>query len=292
MRGTYDVTIDGASVADTYGLILTNDTDLGYPEPKAYTVDIPGGSGSIDLTEALTGDVSYDTYTMTLVFKTDDAGDVPSLRRRLISALHGRRLPFSLGFDPGYTYTGRFSVSVVPLGMAGAKVTMSVTTDPYKSKGTQAYRLNATGGRMYRFENGRRPVHPTIECGQPCYVTWAGEETLVPAGTYVLRDVVFHEGLNELYVNTCKLYLEAWADVGEGGGDAMTWAQAADTRWDALQLLGVTDGTAVRSWDDAEARWADYAEGGADPHMWRDLDWRHGAVADTTAYLTYEWEDL
>ena len=292
MRTAYDVIIDGVSVGDSYGLTLTDDTDLGVAEPKTYTVNIPGGNGVIDLTTALTGDVVFKTRKMKLVFASDDAGDVSKLRRRITSAIHGRRLKFVLGFEPEYTYTGRFSVEVEPSGVAGAKVTMTVTADPYKKKEHCAYRLNATGGRMYRFESGRRPVHPTIECESVCYVTWNGEEMTVPAGTYRLNGVVFREGWNELYVNSGRIWAETWADVGEDGEDGMTWAQASTYTWDDVQRLGVTDSEGVpQAWEDlAEATWADLAA-----KTWADVDYRRTEdylLGDSTVYLTYDWEDL
>lgn len=294
----YDVTIDGTSMLVAHDLVLTEDTDLGSAEPKTYTVDVPGGSGSIDLTEALTGDVAYESRAMELVFVTRGACDVRRLRQRLVNSVHGRRLPFRLALDPEYTYTGRFTVEVAPVGVEQAdgtrwaQVTMGVTCDPYKLKEHCTYRLNATGGRMYRFESGRRPVHPTIECESVCFVTWDGETVTVPAGTYRLNDVVFREGFNNLYVNTQPLFLETWGDVAEGGKDAMTWADAASMRWDDIQRLGITDG-APQDWAElGETRWADLGEGGATPRRWSELDYRHGTVTDATAYLSYDWEDL
>ncbi len=294
----YDVTVDGASLLTTYGLVLTSDTDLGAPEAKTYTVDIPGGNGSIDLTEALTGDVAYDAYEMTLVLSTVEPTDVRRLRQRLRNRYHGRRLGYQLAIDPGYTYTGRFDVAVEPAGVElpdgtrHATVTLTVTCDPYKLKEHCAYRLNATGGRLYRFESGRRPVHPTIECESVCFVTWEGETVTVPAGTYRLNDVVFREGFNELYVNTQPLFLETWGDLAEGGKDAMTWGGASAYRWDDLQRLGIAEG-APQSWDElGETRWEELGEAGSTPKRWSELDYRHSAVTDATAYLTYDWEDL
>lgn len=296
--GAYDVTVDGASLLTTYGLVLTSDTDLGAPEAKTYTVDIPGGNGVIDLTEALSGDVAYDTYEMKLVLSTTEPTDVRALRQRLRNRYHGRRLDYQLAIDPGYTYTGRFEVAAEPVGVElpdgtrHATVTLTVTCDPYKLKEHCAYRLNATGGRLYRFESGRRPVHPTIECESVCFVTWDGETITVPAGTYRLNDVVFREGWNELYVNSGRIWAETWADVGKSGKDNMTWAQASAYNWDDVQRLGVADSEgAPQAWADlSEATWADVSA-----KTWADVDYRRTEdylLGDTTVYLTYDWEDL
>ena len=287
------IVVDGSDLFGRFGLRLTNGSTFAPPEPKTYTVDIPGGNGVIDLTEALTGDVAYGQREMKLVLAATGVDDAEDLRRRLYSFLHGRRLGFSLTSDPCYTYTGRFAVTSCEVsGHDAVTAKVTVTCDPYKLKERCAYRLNATGGKMYRFESGRRPVHPTIECESVCFVTWEGETITVPAGTYVLRDVVFREGFNELYVNTQPLWLEAWGDLAEGGKDQRTWAGCASMRWDDLQRLGVAE-DAPQDWAAlALTRWADIGEGGGAPRRWGELDYRRGDVADSTAYLTYDWEDL
>jgi hypothetical protein len=287
----YDVEVDGVSLLTTYGLRLSKSTDLGEPAAKTYTVKIPGGNGVIDLTDALTGDVVYNTYTQKLVFYADLVDDM-ELRRRLMNRFHGKKLEYQLAIDPGYTYKGRFAVSVDKQGVSGAKVTITVTCDPYKLKEHCSYRLNATGGRLYRFESGRRPVHPTIECESVCFVTWQGETITVPAGTYRLNDVVFREGWNDLYVNSGRIWAETWADVGKGGKDVMTWAQASAYNWDDVQRLGVGDSEGVpQAWADlGVATWADEAA-----KTWADVDYRRTEdylLGDSTVYLTYDWEDL
>lgn len=283
------IIINGVDLHTRYGLTVTDDTELGVAEPKTYTVDIPGGNGVIDLTDAMAGDAVFDTREITVGLAAVGVADPVKLRTELMGALHGRRLPFAFSFDAGYTYTGRFEVlDFEQSGVNGVKATLKVTADPYKSRGTQAYKLNATGGKLYRFESGRRKVHPTIECEQPCFVTWDGEETIVPAGTYRLNDVVFSQGFNELWVNTKRFFDITWDEIAEGGQFASTWDDLAGLRWDEIHMLGQSTEDVVRSWDDlALTRWSDLTE-----KHWYDLNYIKNVVGDSTAYLTYEWEDL
>lgn len=225
------VTVDGIDLGVMFGAFLAEGTSMPAPKPKTYTVDVPGGNGCIDLTEALTGDVAYKNRDAELVLAVPHPENWERSKSKIYSFLHGRRLPFTLGVDPGYTYTGRFSVKedeyhgLPPDGVGIIKV--KVSTNPYKLRERCSYRLNATGGRMYRLESGRRPVHPTIECDSACWVTWRGKTVTVPPGAFVLRDVVFREGWNEIYVNSQPLWLELWGDLSEGGKDAMTWGRPA-----------------------------------------------------------------
>lgn len=291
------VMVGGRDLSIAFGLMLIDGTELSPPEPKTYTVDIPGGDGVIDLTEALTGDVAFERRSQEFAFGIVGPEDWERTKTEVSNFLHGRYLEYSLSWDPGYVYRGRFSIKeYTQHGLTGTRygqITIEVDADPYKSKGTQAYRLNATGGRLYRLESGRRKVRPTIECEQPCFVTWEGEEIAVPAGTWRLNDVAFSQGVNEIWVNTRKFYDVTWDEVSEGGQFAQTWGGMAGMRWDEVQMLGQSTADVVRAWEDlALVRWADMAEGGSDPKHWYDLNYTKNAVGDSTAYLTYEWEDL
>ena len=298
MIGTdsHTITVGGTDLCAAYGLVMLDSSTFSPPDVKTYTVDIPGGNGVIDLTEALTGDVAYERREQEMEFACEEDGDWMDTLRKVQGFLHGRAYDYRLSFDPGYTYHGRFAVtSTTHVGKWGESVghiVVKVAADPYKLKEHCSYRLNATGGRMYRFESGRRPVHPTIECESVCFVTWDGETITVPAGTYRLNDVVFREGWNDLYVNSGRIWAETWADVGKGGKDVMTWAQASAYNWDDVQRLGVGDSVGVpQAWADlSDATWADEAA-----KTWADVDYRRTEdylLGDSTVYLTYDWEDL
>ena len=291
-----DIIVDGASLFTAYGVLVAS-VDNDPPEPKTYTVDIPGGNGVIDLTSALAGDVSYEQRSQEfgLMFVENAEQNFS----KFMQAMHGRRFDYQLTDDPGYTYHGRFSIKKKKTNGKGEQAivtaTLTVTADPYKSKGTQAFKLNATGGKLYRFESGRRKVHPAIECDQVCFFTLLpdGDEITVPAGTYRLNDVLFEQGMNECWINTQKFWDISWDEIGEGDKFAKTWAELAETRWDEVQLLGQESEETTRTWLEInEKRWSELGETGSDPKHWYDLNWTKNDIADTTAYLTYEWEDL
>ena len=290
--------VNGVDITTTYQLILVDGYTLEPPSPKTYTVDIPGGNGVIDLTEALTGDTAYDNRSQSFDLYCIYPEDFEKVKTKVSNFLHGRSFDYKITMDPDYTYHGRFTVSsythsAYANGIVGV-IQIDIDANPYKKKESCSYKLNATGGKMYRFESGRRKVHPVIECENVCFVTWNGVESTIPAGTYRLNDVLFSEGFNELYVNSCRLYTETWSDVSETGTDAMTWDSAKTYRWYDLQRLGTGYSNVPQSWDDLQARWTDYAKGAENEKQWRELDYRRDSANETssTVYLTYDWEDL
>lgn len=284
--------VNGVDLSIRFQMVLLDGYTLEPPEPKTYTVDIPGGNGVIDLTEALTGDVAYKNRKQEFTFAVIDVKNFEKVKTEVSNFLHGRAFDYTMTMDPGYTYHGRFSVDsysheAYANGLLG-QFKVTVDANPYKLKEHCSYRLNATGGKLYRLESGRRPVHPVLECTQPCFVAFKGVETLIPSGTYRLNDIVFHNGVNEIYLNTSRLWFVVWDEVGEGKNYAMTWNEASSNTWDSIQKLGAGVENAPSCWNDISNKvWSDVAD-----NLWKEMDYRRENIPDTTAYLTYDWEDL
>ena len=281
--------VNGVDLSIRFQMVLLDGYTLEPPEPKTYTVDIPGGNGVIDLTESLTGDVAYNNRKQEFTFAVIDVKNFEKVKTEVSNFLHGKAFDYTMTMDPGYTYHGRFSVeeyshSTYSNGIVGS-FKVKVVANPYKLKERCVYSLNASGGKMFRFKSGRRPVHPVIECSQPCFVTWDGKEQVIHAGTYRLNDVVFREGFNEIYINSFKLWFVRWDDLIN---KKMTYDDLKELRWDAIQMTGgdVTD--APRSWSEMfDKPWSHYAD-----KTWDQLNYGRKQLPDSTVYLSYDWEDL
>lgn len=107
--------------------------DIGNPEAKLNLVDIPGADGSLDITEAVTGEVKYSDRTLTFRFAVKaNTAEQQDLKRRLRNELHGKRMHIILDEDSDHYYDGRLSVvfeNVMPWKMW---VTITAVCDPYK----------------------------------------------------------------------------------------------------------------------------------------------------------------
>lgn len=292
--------VGGVDLTERFHLILLDGYELEPPSPKTYTVDIPGGDGVIDLTDTLTGNVAYNNRTQKFSFalmNMKGANDVSiqefeRQKTEIMNFLHGKAFDYQMTMDPDYTYHGRFTVashaqSMYSNGRLGA-IEITIDAEPYKLKENCTYKLNATGGKLFRLESGRKPVHPTLECTEPCRVTWDGNQFVVPAGTYRLNDVTFQDGWNEIYINSHQFWNITWGEVDEGGTHEMTWGEAASYRWDDIQRLEGDYLDVPRSWEEiATQRWSDLAS-----TTWGELNFKTEDAPEVLVYLQYEWKDL
>lgn len=235
--------VDDVDLSTEFQLILVDGYELNPPQPKFYTVDIPGGNGVIDLTEALGGDVAYSNRKQRFTFKCIYDKMFESTKTKVSNFLHGKHFEYKLSWDVEYVYRGRFSViSYSHFGLAAGilgEIVIEVDADPYKYKETRTYGINGVGGELFHFASGRKPVRPIVQTSRPTIITWKGETTVVGIGTFRLNDVLFTEGVNELYVNTYEIYYSKWQDFGNGGSHKMTWEQASDYNWDQFQRIGL-----------------------------------------------------
>lgn len=292
MSTCYEIAAGGVRTWHDMGMRIGRDWKDELPDPVTHEVSVPGApGGTLDLTEALTGDVSYKGRKQTCTLYLDcDEENIKDAMSRLTNAWHGRRLHYSLGWDQGFTYAGRFSLSWDHYAWGRAKCKLTIDADAFKVKENNVYKLNAAAGRLCYFVCGRVPTHPTIECKAPTVVVWQGRRTMLGVGTWRLRNVLFTQGVNEIWLDSSPVVTTLWTDLAGGGRHAMTWKEAAQFRWAEVAAVDYT-GTARpnRSWADlSQSTWSALATAKT---RWTDLDFRPVAQ-DPYVYVKYDYREL
>lgn len=252
------ITFGGVDTLADLGLRITEGVETNPPEVKTVTVDIPGGDGSIDLSE-FNGDVRYNDRTMTfpLLMQAASNADMSRVKTDLARTFHGQRDAFTLSWDPGYTYTGRASISGFETVGHTAVMTLEITADPYKYGGTQTWHVNAAGGVAVIIPCGRRRWCPTFQVQRDTLVSFKGTGWTIPPGASRITDLYLDPGDNLLVLNSDPDYgAQTWNDY-----TGMTLADVADVY---RYLFQVAAGTSPRQVpltlnDLAGDTWADYA---------------------------------
>lgn len=211
------IIVNGVDLTLKYGLIIADGYKLDPPEVKKYEVDIPGGDGVIDLTDSLLGDSAYKNREIEFDCYIIDIGRFEDIMTEINRELHGKAFDFKMTMDPEYTYHGRFKISdkkqnMYMNGLVGY-FKMTIDSNPYKYKNDAVYRINAVGGINVEFLSGRKRVRPTIETDGFLKVIFNNKLFNLPQGTWTVNDILFKEGINEIYFNSYDIKNLTWSDL-------------------------------------------------------------------------------
>lgn len=137
----YSPTIGGINLYDRWGLIPMARPWINPPPVKTNIVEVPGASGIVDLTEALTGAPTYGNREGEWNFVVDRIKNSKPWNEtysEILTALHGKFLQVSLEDEPDWYYEGRFSVTSYTsyTDGSGQGYTISYSVAPYKKSKT------------------------------------------------------------------------------------------------------------------------------------------------------------
>lgn len=138
----HSITFGDKNTWDDWCLIPNGRPIFSPPEQKTNYLDIPGGNGSLDMSEALTHYPVYNNRTGSFTFIIMNKGathypecnpaKLDDIYSRIMAYLHGRRMKAVLEDDDQYFYEGRFSVQNITPGADWSTVEIGYNVDPYK----------------------------------------------------------------------------------------------------------------------------------------------------------------
>lgn len=118
---------------DDWHIVPTSRPLVPPPEVRTSYIDIPGGDGSLDLTEALTGRPTYQNRTGSWEFIVMNGYQQwQVLYSDIMAYLHGRQFRAILDDDPNYYYEGRFWVISWQSPKDWSRITIGFNVKPYK----------------------------------------------------------------------------------------------------------------------------------------------------------------
>ena len=129
----YGATINGKHTYKDYGLVINNTSTVEEPSPKTNFVDVPGSSTRLDLTETLTGQVEYNSRSVSFTLgKLLEPSRWPILYRELIYTYQGKEVKVILDDEPEYYYQGRAELSDFSRSQMLGSFKFTVDADAYK----------------------------------------------------------------------------------------------------------------------------------------------------------------
>lgn len=176
-------------------------------KPKLNLVDLPGGDGTLDFTEAL-GEVKYNDREFTFTFSVFPQDDMTFEERQsfVSAALNGKRCKIILDKDCDFYWEGRCTVNEYLCDRRLCKIVVTATVKPYKMlrhETVVSYTLTGTAQTII-LTNMRKTVIPVITCTDSVQVTvpvdFGAIGATLAAGTHKVPTFQLKRGNNEFRV--------------------------------------------------------------------------------------------
>lgn len=217
----HSITIGDKNTWDDWHLVPTSRPLVTPPNVNTSYVTIPGASGALDLTEALTGYPTYSNRSGSWEFLVMNGyGEWYARYSEIMGYLHGKKMRAILDDDPNYYYEGRFSVASWSSPKNWSHITINYNVGPYKievhsidenwmwdqfnfeTDMVHTYKdLAVDGTREVTVYNDIMRVRPTIVCTNAMSVIYKGNTYPLTSGENNIREIVFSEGANVLTFN-------------------------------------------------------------------------------------------
>lgn len=187
-------------------LILTA-KDITPPEPKTNYVNLDGMSGTLDLSESLTGEVTYKDRTITASFWTDEGSykDRERLLREIIAALHGKKIKIIEPDDPEHYFYGRVKIKSRKNILAYAEFTIEAVCEPWRYSIYDTVRRIEVSSRnaanLVIHNNGVKTLCPVITVTGSVNIIYNGVTTPLTAGSYKITNIKLYQGVTVIGVS-------------------------------------------------------------------------------------------
>ena len=183
--------------------LILSDVEIPPAEPKTNFVEITGGDGFADLTEAL-GEVRYGSRVPTFTFTVLPEDDFEEKKREVSNLLNGKRCKrLVLDKDPDYYWEGRLAVDNYASNKRVHTIVVKATVNPYKLRISQTRVIVRAGQTTVQLvRSGRKTAIPTFTCKAQTTVIFNGTKYTIQAGTFKLLDIALAEGSNYITITS------------------------------------------------------------------------------------------
>lgn len=202
---------------DNWGL-KWEEVNISFPDIKTNYIDIPGGDGLLDLSEALTGDIQYSNRTINLTFNIEcNFFNWQSKISEISNYIHGKKLKITLDTDKGFYYYGRVSINTNKTNMVDGELVIQCNVEPYKYESLSSIEtwtwddfnftssiirdykdLVVSGSLALTVQGRRKKIVPIFISNSIMTVTFNGVDYELPIGSTQVLDIELVEGDNIL----------------------------------------------------------------------------------------------
>ena len=129
----HSINIGDINTWDDWHIVPASRPLIAAPSVKTSYISLPGGDGSLDLTEVLAGRPTFQRRTGSWEFVVmNDYGDWATRYSEIMNYLQGEEYRIILDDDPEYYYQGRLSVNEWRSDPYYSRIVIEYNVDPYK----------------------------------------------------------------------------------------------------------------------------------------------------------------
>lgn len=218
----HSITFGDKNTWDDWHLFPSSRPVFNPPLPKTIYIDIPGADWHLDMSKALTGEMTYEGRTGSFEFIVDNGhAEWYELYSEIMDYLHGQTMRATLEDDPSYFYEGCFSVNKWKSDPHNSKIIIDYNVAPYKFELSSSLEdwlwdpFNFETGIIREYKNlavnkmlvltidgNRKPVVPVFivqsEDKTGLKVEFNGVIYSIPDGTSRVMNIVLKKGENTL----------------------------------------------------------------------------------------------
>ncbi len=198
-------TINGEHTLRDWKMAINNSDILSAPEPNTVYLEVPGRNGRLDLSEALTGDVTYQNRTIKL--QLGGSVGIQEWYERCLhvfNTFHGRAVQVIFDDDPTHYFKGRATVTEPQRVRNGGQFVFTVDAEPFRYE-LQEYITQwtvSTGTTIVgKLPNTRMPTSPTVTVPNDCELIVGDVTYALLAGENTVSALILTEGETEFTVN-------------------------------------------------------------------------------------------
>lgn len=199
--------------------LILSKVEIPPAKPKTNYIDIPGGDGSVDLTEAH-GEVKYNDRDCKFTFTMNPAGNLSEAafeekKTEVSNALNGKEFRITLDKDEEFYYLGRCEVNEYLSNKRVRQIVVTAKVKPYKFKQNVTVVICELSNeqKTVNINNGRKTVVPEITCTDDnAMVVFGSTSYSLAAGTHKILDIQFKEGNNQLKLSGTGTITFAWQE--------------------------------------------------------------------------------
>lgn len=175
--------------------------DIPDPEPNYNYVKIDGMDGTLDMSESLTGRITYQDRPLSATFWTDygTRKEREALLRKITAAIHGKKIKIIEPDDPTHYLYGRVKVKPGVNTLAYAEFSIEATCEPWRyaiSESVRRFDVTPTGASLVIHNNGVKTLMPTITVTGSVEVYYNGQKFVLTEGGFKISDIKLYQGVN------------------------------------------------------------------------------------------------